>query len=129
MFKSYRYFTTLYNHIPLYRTPIFIEQSQPIPIDVRKHTDFGIENIPIKARKLTSNDIITQTLLTKNILSYLIPVLSTTWCIYCKCNPFLYKSILNPNLKQNIIFIIFYFSSISFFTYAFRNVKLDIISL
>lgn len=58
MFKSPTYFTTLYRHIPLYRTPIFTELFHRIPITARKHTDFGIDSILINVKKHAINGII-----------------------------------------------------------------------
>ena len=58
MFKSYIYFTTLYSHIPLYRTSNLAEQFHRIPITARKHTDFRIDSILINVRNHTINGII-----------------------------------------------------------------------
>lgn len=82
MLKSPIYLPALYHHIPIYRTPNLTEHFYRIPITARKHTDFGIDSIPINVRNYTTNGIILlQKLLTK--LYFPISFLFTVYDIHC----------------------------------------------
>lgn len=56
--KILQIITTLYHHIPIYRTPNLTEHHHRISITARKHTDFEIDSIPISHKNHTVNGII-----------------------------------------------------------------------